>query len=293
MIIDLQFHSVYSDGYLNPKDLARFVASRNVKVAALTDHNTLAGINEFKEHCQRYNIKVINGLELYCRYKRKTINILWYNFDDKNEKLLGILEETRKRRYLMVKKALLRLKKRGFRLNVDEILSEFKHYIPINRLAEKITKNHFNYSKIFKEVRIKNKFVKTLREEDILGVLFFNKKSDRLNESYINVERVVELKKEIGGQLIFCHPGKYNKYAGDIILKLRDMGVDGLEVLSPHHTVGAVMHAQFLAETLDMIASGGSDFHRFEEGENFKIRSFDDWFKIDSKYLRRIKEIIS
>lgn len=293
MIIDLQLHSIYSDGYLNIGDLVKLISSKKVKVAALTDHNTLAGVDEFKKHCKRHGIKVINGLELYCRCGERRINILWYNFDDENEKLLKLLEETRKRRSLLVKRSLLKLKRRGFKIDVDEILKEFKHYIPVNRLAEKIIENRFNYNKVFNEVKQKNKSLKVLREGDILGTLFFNKKENKLSEAYVNIDRVVKLKKEAGGQLVFCHPGKYNKYAGDITAKLKSLGVDGIEVLSPHHSIGSVMHSQFLAESLDMIATGGSDFHRFEEGKNFKIKSCNDWFTVDSKYLRRINEIIS
>ena len=58
-----------------------------------------------------------------------------------------------------------------------------------------------------------------------------------------------------------------------------------------NYSLGAVLYAQFLSEQLDLIATGGSDFHRLEEG-NYLMEKSWDWFKIDSKYLRKIDKII-
>ncbi len=290
MLIDLQLHSIYSDGYLSPKELVSFIAKKGIKVASLTDHNTLEGLNEFKTACFKHKIKPINGLELYCKYKNKKINILWYNFNEENQELIKLLEESRRRRVFLVKRALLKLKRRGFKINED-IISEFDNYIPINRLSEKIMSNKFNYNKVLKIFKNKNNAVRVLREENIIGELFFHKKDERLNESYLDLERVVKVRKKAGGQLVFCHPGRYNKYANNITQKLKEAGMDGIEVLSPHHSIGSIMYAQFLAESFDLISTGGSDFHRFEENSKY-VRSSSDWFIIDSKKLRRINEII-
>ncbi len=297
MLIDLQLHSRFSDGYLQPKDLVLFLKERGVKVASLTDHNTTAGLKEFKSEAKKHKIKAINGLELYVKYKRKRINLLWYNFDENNENLQKLLEETRNRRALLVKNMLLKLKKRSYKINIEEILSSFVNYIPVNRLADKIMENKFNYNLLLRNYKNKNKnkgkIILPLREEDILVELFFNKKVARLSESYINADRLIRIKKEVGGQIIFCHPGKYNKFAKNMTEKLKESGlIDGIEVISPHHSIGAIMYAQFLAYKLDLIASGGSDFHRFEES-GFLINDAWDWFRIDSKYLRNIKKIIS
>ncbi|MCK9439102.1 MAG: PHP domain-containing protein [Patescibacteria group bacterium] len=290
MLIDLQLHSIYSDGYLTPKELVNFVAKNGVKVASLTDHNTFGGLDEFKEACLKHKIKAINGLELYCKYKNKKINILWYNFNENNQELIKLLEESRRRRVFLVKRALLKLERRGFKIDKN-ILSEFDNYIPINRLSERVSSNKFNYNKILKTAKSKDNSIKILREESVIRELFFHSKDERLNESYLDLERVVKVRKKAGGQLVFCHPGRYNKYANNITQKLKEAGIDGIEVLSPHHSIGSVMYSQFLAENFDLISTGGSDFHRFEENSDY-IRSSADWFVIDSRKLRRIKEII-
>ncbi|MBU4375047.1 PHP domain-containing protein, partial [Patescibacteria group bacterium] len=64
MLIDLQLHSTYSDGYLTPTELAGFLAKQGVKIAALTDHNTVGGLDEFRQACRACKIKPITGVEL-------------------------------------------------------------------------------------------------------------------------------------------------------------------------------------------------------------------------------------
>ncbi len=295
MLIDLQLHSNFSDGYLKPADLVKFIKKQGVKVASLTDHNTVAGWEEFSAEAKKQKIKAIIGLELYVKYKGKKINLLWYNFNKDNKDLQKILESSRRLKALSVKRILLKLKRRGYKIDINKILSYFENYIPVNRLADKLMENKFNYNLVLKNIKKKSKakIIMPLREEAILGELFFNKDIGLLTESYINAERLLKIKKDVGGQIIFCHPGKYNKFKGNMVEKLtEDKIIDGIEVLSPHHSIGAVMYAQFLAEKLDLIASGGSDFHRYE-ANNFLIQSAWDWFWVDSKYLRKIKNIIN
>jgi hypothetical protein len=297
MLIDLQLHSKFSDGYLTPSELVKFAKKRQVKVIALTDHNTTAGLKEFRAAAKKEKIKTITGLELYVKYKNKKMNFLWYNFDENNLKLQKLLKNTRHRRFLAAKKILLKLKKIGYKINIEKILDSFDNYIPVNRLGDKVIENKYNYNLIVKKIKEKMpkkvKLILPLREEDVLKELFFNKNIGRLNESYIDAERLIKMKKDIGGQIVFCHPGKYNKYAKNMTERLRAAGIiDGIEVLSPHHSIGSIMYSQFLSEKLDLIATGGSDFHRFEES-GFLINDAWDWFKIDTKYLRRVDEVIN
>ena len=96
---------------------------------------------------------------------------------------------------------------------------------------------------------------------------------------------------KIGGVLILNHPAKKGFIDRDAWIELKKMGIDGVEVLSPHHSLGAIMHIQILARELNWIETGGSDFHRFEGGR-YPIQKSWDYFKIDSEYLIGVKKII-
>lgn len=286
MLIDLQIHSTHSDGYLTPGKLASFIAKQGVKIASLTDHCTISGQEEFKTSCAKYKIKTIPGLELYTKVGRRKIDILWYNYNENSPELNAILSEIQKRRRRNIKNKLIKLQKTGFKLNIETILEKHNNYIPINKIADELISSPFNKRKVKKDLGTDKP-----REEDLMAQYFFNKKSEPLNEAYIDLNRIIKIKKKIGGQLIFCHPDHNHKMHGDIIPKLKKIGLDGLEILSPHHSYGSVMYIQYLAKKFNFITTGGSDFHRFELSDK-KLKYSWQYFKIDSKFLINIDKII-
>lgn len=287
MIIDLQHHSTYSDGQLTPTGVANFAYSNGVKVASLTDHNTVAGLDEFKKACKKRRMKSIVGLELYVKLNHKKFNLLWYNFDDTHPALHALLRESQIRRRGNVRRILCKvIEKKGIELNVDKVLDSHNHYIPINGIVYEMWKSKKNQKIFENDLGIKNP-----REEDIMMEYLKNKKYGVLNESYIDIKRIIKLRERVGGQLIINHPGKSGHLTRDQFAHLREMGLDGIEVLSPHHTLGAVMYYQYISNEFDYIETGGSDFHVFEGGRS-KIQDSWDYFKIDSKFLRKIEKVI-
>ena len=286
MLIDLQFHSTYSDGYLTPTELVKYLKEKNIKIAALTDHNTVGGIHEFKKECKQNKIKPIVGMELYVKLGSKKFNILWYNFDYDSPDLHDMLRDSQRRRRKMFRMSLERLVKDGFKIDVNKILDKYNHYVPLNRVVDDILKNKFNYNKIKKELE-----VKIVSDRDVINKYLRNKKTGKLQNSYLNIDCVFKLKKKIGGQIVLCHPAKHHYLKEDFLIKLKKMGLEGIELLSPHHSYNAVMLIQFLARELSLIETGGSDFHCFE-GSKQPIQDSWDYFKIDSNYLKGVKKII-
>lgn len=289
MLIDLQLHSTYSDGYLTPTELAKTLSQKGIKIASLTDHNTISGLGEFREVCQKYKIKTIPGLELYTKLNHKRFNILWYNFDKNDPELHKLLRSIQQRRRNRARTILKKLKKQGYKLDVNKIIDKYNHYIPVNKLIDDICADKNNQKKISNSLKIKNP-----RIEDIIHFLFYNKKKKNnitLRENHIDINRVIALRKKIGGQLILNHPGKYGHVKRPLVEKLKKLGIDGVEVLSPHHSLGAIMYFQSLTKELDLLETGGSDFHT-HEGDNYLIQNSWQYFKVDSKNLRGIKKII-
>jgi predicted metal-dependent phosphoesterase TrpH len=284
MLIDLHVHSTYSDGILTPTKIIKFLLDNNVEVAALTDHNTVGGLDEFCEAGEKMGLKTISGMELYVRLGNRKFNLLWYNFDYKNLELHKLLKETQVRRRKEVRKKLCELKDKGYKIEVDELLDKCLRYLAINKIGKVFYKT--NKKRIDRELKI-NKFA----EEDVLKEYFFNKKTGKLKESYIDIKRVMKLKEKIGGQLIFCHPGKNNKYAGTLPEKLAKLGIDGIETLSPHHSPGAIKYCQLLARKYNWIETGGSDLHS-PFGDRYFTKYPRGRLKIDDKGLKGIKKII-
>ncbi len=285
MYIDLQLHSTYSDGYLTPSQLVSFLLANKIKVAALTDHNTIAGINEFKEACRKNHIKPLVGLELYAMLGSRRFNLLWYNFSDQSQELNKMLLLSQERRRRQLRRMLLKLARRGFKINQEKIFHKYKNYIPLNKIIDELRQIPKNRRLIIKKTGLHP------RENDIISKFFRNPKIGRLNESYIGFSNIIKLRSKIGGQLILNHPGKHDRLDKNFIARLKKIGLDGMEVISPHHTIGVVMYAQSLAKTYKLIMTGGSDFHR-QESRAVKIKSCYDYFNVDAKNLLKIERII-
>lgn len=289
MLIDLQLHSTYSDGYLDINQLASFLAKQKIKVASLTDHNTVSGLGSFKLACRKYGIKTINGLELYAKLNHKKFNLLWYNFNEDHQDLHKLLRSIQQKRRNRVRKILENINGLGMKININKTIDKHNHYIPVNHLVDDICKNKDNYKKITEDIGVKNP-----RIEEIIEFLFYNKKrgsSFMLKENYVDINRIIALRKKIGGQLILNHPGKYGKTKRVFVEKLKKLGIDGIEILSPHHSHGAIMYFQSLAKEFNLLETGGSDFHA-NEGEKFPLQNSWQYFKIDSNNLKGIEKII-
>src|SRR3989339_47234 len=284
MFIDLQIHSTYSDGYFTPTQLAEFMRRQGVKVAALTDHNTVGGVHEFVNACRRYGIKPVKGLELYCKFHGRRFNILWYNFDETDPELHDMLRQSqeRRRRYARV----MLSKMPGFRINIDKILDRHNHYVPINHIVDAICADHKNLSRMKRE--LKTDFP---GEGEIISRYFQDKNIGVLKNSLIDFERVIGLRKKIGGQLILCHPAKGGHIDRDFLASLKSEAMDATELMSPHHSYNSIMLIQRLAREFNLITTGGSDFHRME-GKGYRLQKSWEYFKIDVKYLRKVDKII-
>ena len=286
MKIDLQIHSHYSDGYHTPTQLAGFLFKQGIKVASLTDHNTVIGQPEFKSACNRYGIKTVPGLELYVRYKSRGFNLLWYNYDATAPELHKLLASTWLRRRRFAEKVAIRLKRLGLKFNIEKFIVQHPEYLPANHLADVIWASRDN-RRLLKDALGLEK----VREDDIMRFCLFPKIGPRLQDAHVSLTRVLSLRRQIGGQLIFCHPGLNNKLRGGLLETLLAAGVDGAEILSPHHGYNTVAYLSSLANQYKFIASGGSDFHKFNDAQIKPLSSWN-WFSIDSAYLPGVRKIL-
>jgi hypothetical protein len=287
MRIDLQLHSNYSDGSLTPTELALFLSEKLVKIAALTDHNTVGGLDEFRQACEKNKIKAITGIEIYVKLNRRKFNLLWYNFDDTDPSLHRFLRLSQTRRREQMRRALLKLKKLGLNINENKILDKFGHYIPLNYIIREVKQRPDNRKKIAEQLGARSP-----SEEAIIKHFFKNPKINKLEECYIDFSHILKLRKKIGGQLVLNHPGRNNdRIDENFIAQLKKLGLDGIEVVSPHHGIGSVMRLQRLAKLYKLIITGGSDYH-MNEGGSAAVQNVYSYFKIDDKYLPGVDKII-
>lgn len=82
-LIDLHIHSTASDGSLTPTEVVNRANDLGLTAMALTDHDTVAGIDEALEAAKDLDMEVIPGIEVSCIYKGKEIHILGLYIDHK------------------------------------------------------------------------------------------------------------------------------------------------------------------------------------------------------------------
>jgi 3',5'-nucleoside bisphosphate phosphatase len=287
MYIDLQFHSTYSDGRMTPTKLVDFLAKNSIKVAALTDHNTVAGLDEFFIACKQKGIKPISGIELYVRYVGKRLNFLFYNFDKDNPAFHAFLRKTQIQRRRNVVKALKYWQDQGLEIDIEKILCKYNHYIPTNGITRAIRKSPKNRKFIEEQLETKN-----LHEWEVIKFLFKSKKRYFLDETHVNIHRLKDLHKKIGGQVILGHPGKKKVTGEDVIKMLKHKYIDGIEILSPHHGWDMISYYQHKLKGRKLIYTGGSDFHGFDSGISAPTKYSWDYFKIKSRLLPGVEKII-
>ena len=112
IICDLHTHSTASDGKFFPSEVVKKAYDKGVQYLALTDHDTLSGIEEAKETAEKLDMHFIPGVELSTNYKGETIHILGYfkNDDYKNADLNYFLEDLKLKRINRAHEIVKRLK---------------------------------------------------------------------------------------------------------------------------------------------------------------------------------------
>ncbi len=93
--VELHCHSHLSDGELTPEQLAEKLSKASVKYAALTDHNSIAGLDTFKHQLSKFGIGFISGIELTTIHNNILIHLLAYGFNSNNKELISKLEEVK------------------------------------------------------------------------------------------------------------------------------------------------------------------------------------------------------
>jgi 3',5'-nucleoside bisphosphate phosphatase len=105
---DFHIHSTASDGFLSPEEIVVTARSRGIDIIAITDHNTIAGIQEAVDVCKQYNVFIIPGVELSTKYNNESIHILGYfrNFNYRENIFENALKAVKTHQYKKVRSLL-------------------------------------------------------------------------------------------------------------------------------------------------------------------------------------------
>lgn len=246
--IDLHLHSTKSDGTFTPAEIVAAAAVVPLKAIALTDHDTVAGIDEALQASREYNIEVIPGIELSCMYHNTEIHILGLFIDHHNATLRHELEQIRRDRE---------------RRNQDMIQTFQQHNITIT--LEELTENNADTvitRAHFAKVLLKKGYAATMQQAFDKYLSYKGPFCKRKKE--LTCPQALEILQECGGISILAHPLLYKMgytQIEELIRFLKPLGLKGIEAFHSSNYQSSSEKLMQLALKHHLLISGGSDFH--------------------------------
>lgn len=273
--IDLHTHSNKSDGSDSPSELIKHAAHIGLLSIAITDHDTLDGIDEAIEASKDINIEVIPGIEFSVEYNFSELHIVGLFIDHKDNELnriVNLLSETRKTRNEQIAE---RLKELSIELDYDKL----------PRSGEvSITRAHFA------KLLIEKGYCKNTSEA-------FNKYLGFGAPAYVPrkklpVNECIKVIHRAGGIAILAHLNQIELDDDTTLLKLlsdlKDLGLDGIECCYPEYDKEFEKECLKFADIFDYAISGGSDYHGDNKDNELGIVSNKS--KIPLHLLKKIKK---
>ena len=246
-LADLHTHSSASDGQYSPAQVVELARKAGIQCLALTDHDTIDGVEEAVQAGRLLGIHVLRGVELGAREDRH-LHILGLGLAPAcpaMETLCRTLKDSRtERKYRIVKF----LAEKGINIDLQEV----------EELAQGglVTRPHFA------RVMVRHGYVSSMREA-------FDRYLD--TDEYQRIERFtadaadcISVIRQSGGKAVLAHPCQLNLSMEDLerlVKHLKEVGLEGLECYYPQHTPQMVTEYLALARKYDLHITAGSDFH--------------------------------
>ncbi|MBI4652868.1 PHP domain-containing protein [Candidatus Kuenenbacteria bacterium] len=269
--IDLHMHSVYSDGMFELNQIIKKVKEENISTISLTDHNTISGVEKIMAIGKKNKIKVISGIEFYTFFENKKLHLLGYNFDLKNKELIDLTSQAQEEHYIWGIKTLKKMEAIGFKIDFKELEKFKSRYFGFVHLKNILMKNKKNKNKIIEDLKLKERAksmkIKKIPEPDLFETINYYFTKDQpgfVPDEHLKISTPLAIKTilKAGGAPILAHPGQQLAYKDDeIILKLKQQGLKGIEAITPYHSWHQIEHYQKLANDLNLIITFGTDFH--------------------------------
>ena len=242
--VDFHVHTTSSDGVISPTEVVQRAHRNNVKYLAITDHDTLSGLNEAFEESLKYNITLIPGIELSTQHNNESIHILGFFKDDsyKNEELIEELSKIKDHRIVRAKRIVHKLKGTfNIEVNFDKIFKDAKDTIARPHIAREIIKCGYPYTvdEVFDNFIGKSckAYVPTLKLSTIDGL---------------------KLLKKYNALVFLAHPKLiFNSNINEFL----EMNFNGLESIYYQNTDEENHKFIKLANENNLLISCGSDFH--------------------------------
>lgn len=244
---DLHTHSTASDGQYAPAELAKLVKERGSEVWALTDHDSVSGVDEGRAAGERLGLRVIAGVELSAD-DYLNLHILGYNFSvPALQGWFDSLKGGRNDRKYRIRDF---LRRKGLEIPLDEVDEA--------AAGGSVGRPHFAM------VMLRHGYVSTRKEafDRYLDTPEFQEIERGTKPS---AQTCVERIKAAGGKVSLAHPYQIvlngEETLEELVKRLKGYGLDAIECHYPIHTPEQTAEYLAMAKKYGLYVTGGSDFH--------------------------------
>ncbi|MFW6000735.1 MAG: PHP domain-containing protein [Halanaerobium sp.] len=247
--IDLHMHTTASDGTSSPEELLKTCSDLGLETIAVTDHDNTTAVEAVKKEAKKYNIEVVSGIEISTYRGEAEYHILGYFIDIENESLLGLTEAILQSRIDRTHEMVNKLTEMGYPLEFSDV----------KKFASGVSLGRPHIARALMEKGYVNSINDAFTDEFIGGG----------GRAYVEKKKVLPVEAitvilKAGGVPVIAHPYLINHgkpLDKKEIARLKDNGLKGVEVYQTKHNKKTTEKYKKIAEELDLLITGGSDYH--------------------------------
>jgi len=247
---DLQSHSTYSDGTLAPAEVVQRAEQAGVRLLALTDHDTVDGVDEALQAAR--TVKIVPAVELSSVHNDfEDLHILGYAIDHTDPTLLATLEDFRADRVRRIFAMAEKLREAGFSI------PEIDHPSPGRPLLAKAIASQTELS-----------------TDEIFTRYLVPGTPTYVGRSRPTVQQAIEVIHAAGGVAVWAHPYWDMDEALATLNTFADWGIDGVEAFYATHNEEQTKALHAAARERGLLTTGSADFHGPAHDHFNRFRAF-------------------
>jgi len=246
--LDLHLHTTHSDGSFTPTEIIDLAHTAGVTALAITDHDITTGVSEAAEAGHARGIEVIPGIEISSVLGGSELHILGYYLDYRDERLNERLTTLRESRHRRNPKIIERLQAAGIGITYDEVRAIAG--------TDSVGRPHIARTLMEKKV--------VASAKEAFDLWLAEGRPAYVPRELPTPAEAIRWIKEAKGLPVLAHPTWVKTTEGtltDLVRHLKADGLDGVEVHYSTHTARQTRDYLALAKQLDLLVTGGSDFH--------------------------------
>ncbi len=247
--VDLHVHSAASDGSLSPRQVVVTAKAQGLRAIALTDHDTIEGLEEALAAGAELGLEVIPGIEISADHEPGSMHILGYFINYRNGRLdeqLRVLKQARAERNPQI---IAKLQKLGLAITMAEVQEVSG--------GGQVGRPHIA------QVLVQKGYVANFQEA--FGKYIGNHGPAYVTKFRFPPQDAIAMITAAGGLASLAHPFtlEYSStgHLRMILQQLQDWGLAALEVYYPEHPPERQGIYKKLAQELGLLTTGGSDYH--------------------------------